>query len=75
MATKPKSKPVKHPFKTDYGMTQGHCKTPRGALRCAQQYLLTTGRKHCVIEAPNCTIDVWFNGYWGIHSHVRGKKG
>lgn len=57
----------KRPYTTDYGATQGHCETPRGAIGCAIRHCLKTGRKHVVIERPHGpSVDVWFNGFWGI---------
>lgn len=70
----PKKGKGTRPFKTDYGTTCGHCETPRGSLKSATQYLLKTGKRHCVIETPYGTIDVWYNGWWGVVTQVRKKN-
>jgi hypothetical protein len=63
------------PYTTDYGTTQGHCETPRGAVMAALRYMKVNGRKHTVIEQPNGPpIDIWWSGFWGITVSVRGKR-
>lgn len=58
---------MKRPYTTDYGVTKGHCATPRGAVRSALNHLLTHGGKHAVIERPDGPpIDVWWHGHWGV---------
>jgi hypothetical protein len=69
-------KGTSRPYTTDYGLTKGHCETPRGAIRSAIRHLLESGRKHCVIEqkAGGPPIDVWYNGYWGVHVEPRKDR-
>jgi hypothetical protein len=63
---------MKRPYTTDYGSTQGHCETPKGAIKSAIRYLVDNGRKHAVIEREDGPpIDVWWNGHWGVTVAIR----
>lgn len=60
-------KTIKRPYTTDYGTSQGHCVTPRGAVRSAINHLMEHGQKHCTIERPDGPpIDIWWTGHWGV---------
>lgn len=66
---------IARPYTNDYGLTKGHCVTPRGALNSAKNYLIANNRRHCVIERPDGRpVDVWYDGYWGLHSQVRSNS-
>lgn len=65
---------MKRPYTTDYGLTKGHCATPRGAIASAFRHMKENGGKHTVIEQPKGPpIDIWWSGAWGVTVSVRGK--
>lgn len=71
----PKAQTEKRPYTTDYGLSKGHCKTAKGAMKAAVCYLIENAGKHCTVEGPDGAVcRVRYNGYFGMTVEaVRGR--
>ena len=69
----PKRKPAiegpARPWTLDYGLTQGHCKSPESAKSSVLAYMQKHGLKHVNIEdrvTGKKVADAWRSGAWGF---------
>lgn len=56
----------KRPITTDYGHSQGHCKTKGGSIKSVVRYLVDNGMRTANIEADGKRHNVYWNGYFGL---------
>lgn len=55
------------PFTTDYGTSQGHCATARGAIKSMCRYMVDNGQRHATLEGPNGALArAYYNGHYGF---------